>query len=148
MWPCSIEICHVRSECTVELSLVEDKKVIQAFPTNALEKPFTWCIRSWCMIGRSEEFDVAGCCHTSQAGAELAIVITDQIRWYLPVGSRFPKLLRGPGVGRGSCSADMHHSSGLEFDDEKSKEHMSSDLLLVRSASVPSDKEVVSGLIQ
>ena len=60
MWPCSIEIRHVRSECTVDLSLVEDQKVIQAFPTNAPEKSFTCCIRSWSMIGRSEEFDGAG----------------------------------------------------------------------------------------
>ena len=109
MWSCSIEIRHVRSECTVELSLVEDQKVVQAFPANAPEKPFTGCIRSWCMIGRSEEFDVASCCHTSKAGAELALVIADQIRWYLPVGSRFPKLLRYPGVGRESCRCDIDH---------------------------------------
>src|SRR5258707_4763248 len=111
MWSCSIEIRHVRSECTVELSLVEDQKVIQAFPTNAPENPFTCCIRSWRMIGRSEEFDVARCCHTSKAGAELAIVIADQIRWYLPVGSRFPKLLCYPDVGRESCRSDMDHPS-------------------------------------
>jgi len=102
----------------MELSLIEDQEVIQAFPTNAPEKPFTCCIGSRRMIGRSEEFDVASCCHTSKAGAELAIAIADQIRWYLPY----------PGVGRGSCHSYMNHPPRLELDDEKSKERMKKEI--------------------
>ena len=42
----------------LELLLTEDQEVIEAFATNAAEKPFTDCVRSWDLNRCSEEFDV------------------------------------------------------------------------------------------
>ena len=64
-------------------------------------------------------------------------MIADQIHWYLPVGSRFPKLLRYPGVGRASCSADMYHSPGLELDDEKGKERAKEEIGYLQEVTSP-----------
>jgi hypothetical protein len=54
MWSCPIEVRHIPIEHALELLLVEDQEVIQAFATNAAEKPFTDCVRSWGLIRCSE----------------------------------------------------------------------------------------------
>jgi hypothetical protein len=64
MWSCPIEVRHILIERTLQLLLVEDQEVIQAFATNAAEKPFTDGIRSRGVEGCSEQCDVGRCCHT------------------------------------------------------------------------------------
>jgi hypothetical protein len=64
MWSCLIEGGHTLIERTLELLLVEDQQVIQAFATNAAEKPFTDGVRSWGLIRCYEEFDGGRGCHT------------------------------------------------------------------------------------
>ncbi len=54
MWSCPIKVCHIPIEHALELLLVEDEQVIEAFATNAAEKPFTDCVRSWGLIRCSE----------------------------------------------------------------------------------------------
>ncbi len=62
--------------------------------------------------GCFEDLYGTGCSHTSEPRPKFALVITNEELRCLPIGSRFSKLLRHPGVGRGSCCANMHHSSG------------------------------------
>ncbi len=54
MWSCPIEVRHILIEHALELLLVEDQEVIEAFSTHAAEKPFTDCICTWGLIGCSE----------------------------------------------------------------------------------------------
>jgi hypothetical protein len=67
MGSCLIEVHHILIERTLELLLVDDQKVIQAFATNAAEKPFTNGVRLWGLIRCSEECDVGRGCHMSKA---------------------------------------------------------------------------------
>ena len=54
MWSCPMKVRHIPIEHALELLLVEDEQVIEAFATNAAEKPFTDCIRSWGLMRCSE----------------------------------------------------------------------------------------------
>jgi hypothetical protein len=67
MWSCPIEVGHILIEHTLELFLVEDQEVIEAFTTHTAEKAFTDGIGSWRLIRRSEECDVGNCCYMSKA---------------------------------------------------------------------------------
>ncbi len=89
---------------------------------HASQKAFADCIGSRSVIGGSEDFNSARCCDSSERGSKFVIVITQQILGGLPIGCGFPKLLRYPGIGRGSDDSYMDHSSRLEFDDEEGKE--------------------------
>jgi hypothetical protein len=64
---CPIEIRHILLEHMLELPFLEDQEVIQAFATNAAEKPLTGGIRSWSSVRCSEQLDSGRCCHTRKA---------------------------------------------------------------------------------
>jgi hypothetical protein len=67
MWSCPIEGGHRLIEHPLQLLLVEDQEVIQAFSTNAPEKPLTGGIRLWGLNGCSEQCDGGRCRHSSKA---------------------------------------------------------------------------------
>jgi hypothetical protein len=54
MWSCLIGVRHIPIEHALELLLVEDQEVIEAFATNAAQKPFADSVRSWGLIRGSE----------------------------------------------------------------------------------------------
>ena len=60
MRSCLIEVGHVRIEDAVELPLMEDHQVIQAFLTHTSQEAFTDGIGSGCMIRCFENLDAAG----------------------------------------------------------------------------------------
>ena len=80
--------------------LAEDQQVIQALSSNTSQETFTDRIGSWRMNGRCEDLDAARCCHSSETGPKLAIVITNEVFRRVSIGSRLPQLLCGPRVGR------------------------------------------------
>lgn len=91
-----IEVCHIHVEYTLELLLMEDQHVIKAFLSHAPQKAFTDGIGAFRAIGRFEKLDAARCRHTSETGAKLAIVITDQILWGLPIRCGFAERYARP----------------------------------------------------
>ena len=54
MWSCPIEVCYIPIDHALKLLLTEDQEVIEAFATNAAEKPLTDCVRSWSLNRCSE----------------------------------------------------------------------------------------------
>ena len=102
-----MKIVDVGTQDPMQLLLMEDQQVVQALSLNTAQKAFTDGIGSWRMRRRFEYVDTAGCCHTSETGPKLAIVLTDEILRRLSIRSRLPQLLRGPGVGRRSCHTDV-----------------------------------------
>ena len=86
----------------MELLLTEDQYVIQALSPHTPQKAFTNRIGSWRVIRRFQYLNTARCCHTSETGSKLAIVITNEIPRRLSIGSGLPQLLSGPRVGRRS----------------------------------------------
>jgi len=96
--------------------------VVQALSSNTAQKAFADRIGAWRMIRRFENLDAARCCHTSETGPKLAIIIANEILRRLSIRSRFPQLLCGPSVGRASRHTDMNDFPRLQFNEEKRKE--------------------------
>ena len=122
MRSCLVEVGDIGLEHALELLLLKDQQVVQAFLPHAPQKAFADGIGSWRVNRRLEKFDATGHRHARKAGPKLAIVITDQILGCLPIGGGFTQLLGHPGIGRRACHAYMDHLARLEFDDEEGKE--------------------------
>src|SRR6266566_7478227 len=93
MRSCLVEVGHIRIEHALELLLLKDQQVVEAFLPHTPHEAFTDGIGAWRMIGGFENLDATCPRHPSKARSEFAIVITDQIFRHLPIGSRFPELL-------------------------------------------------------
>src|SRR5215831_10432174 len=95
MGPCPIEVGDIAIEHALELFLMKDQQVVQAFLSYAPQKPLTDRIGSGSVIGGLEQLDATGPRHSLETGSILAVVITDQIFRPLPIRGRFSQLL-GP----------------------------------------------------
>src|SRR5258708_424407 len=100
MWSCPIEIPNVSTQDTIQLLLTDDQYMIQALSPDTSKETFTDRIGSWSVIGCFEDLYSTRCSYTSETRPKFAIVITNQILWYLPIRRSLSKLLRYPGVGR------------------------------------------------
>jgi len=96
MGSCLIEVGDIAIDHTLELLLVEDEEVVQAFLPHTSGEAFTDSIGSWGMNRRFEDLDRARFRYPSKARPELAIVITNQILRRLPIRGRFPKRYAPP----------------------------------------------------
>jgi hypothetical protein len=74
-----IEVLHIGLKDTIQLLLLEDEKMIEAFSSHAPQKPFTDGIGSRSMVGRFDHLNAAGCGHASETRSKLAITITNEI---------------------------------------------------------------------
>src|SRR5437660_12907432 len=97
------------SEQPLELPLMEDQQMVQAFLPHAPYRTLADSIGSWHASRRFEKLDATGRCHPEKTGSKLAVVITEQILGCLPIRRRFPELLRRPGIGRRASDADLDH---------------------------------------
>jgi hypothetical protein len=100
MWSRPVEILDVETQDTMELLLTEDQYVIQALSPHTQEKAFTNRIGSWRVIRRFQYLNTARCCHASETGSKLAIMIADELLRRMSIRSGLPQLLSGPRVGR------------------------------------------------
>jgi hypothetical protein len=124
MRSCLVEVHHIFIEDTLELPLMKDQQMIEAFLPHTPQEAFTDGIGSGCVIRRFEDLDRARFRHTSKARPKLPVVITNQILGCLPIRGRFSELLGHPGIGRRSSDPDMDHPSRLQFYDEGRKERV------------------------
>ena len=124
MRPGSVEVLHIGIDHPVEVLLMQDEQMIEAFTPHASEKSFTDGVGSWSVIRYGEHLDVTRLRNTGEVHPELAIMITDEIFRPLSIGGGSPQLLCGPRVGRMSCDADVDHLARVLFDDEESEERM------------------------
>jgi hypothetical protein len=76
MGSCLVEIRDVGSEDALELLLLQDEQVVQAFLPYTPHEPLTDGIRSWGMNRRFEKLDATCDRHASKTGSKLAVVIT------------------------------------------------------------------------
>jgi hypothetical protein len=125
MRPGMIEVEDIRVEYALELLLMQDEQIVEAFPPHTPEKAFTDGIGSRSMIWYCENLDVTRLGNPCEAHPELAIMITDEILRPLSKGGGLPQLLGDPSVGRiswKSVDADVDHLPRVQFDDEESEE--------------------------
>ena len=124
MGSCLVEIGHIGIVHALELPLMQDQQVVQAFLSDAPQIAFADGIGSWCMIRRFQYLDAAGSGHARERGPEFANVITNEIFRRSSIRSRLPQLLGGPGVGRRTCDTHMNDSPRLHIDNEEGKQRM------------------------
>ena len=107
MRSCLVEVGDIRIEHTLELLLLQDQQVIQAFLTNTPEEPLTDGIGSGSVNGGFEQLDATGRRYTSEARPKFGIVVSNQIFRRLSKRRGFSELLRDLGIGWRSGHADM-----------------------------------------
>ncbi len=89
MRPGSVEIVYIGVEHPVELLLLKDEQMIETLAPHAPQKALADGIGSGCVRRCVENLNRTRCGHTSETGPTFAIVITDQILRYLPIGRGF-----------------------------------------------------------
>jgi hypothetical protein len=94
-------------EKMIQLLLMQDQEVIQAFSSHTQEKAFTDGIRSWSSVRCSKDLDAAGCCHTGKMRAEFAIIVPHQVFGSFSIRSGLAQLLRYPEICRRSRHIHM-----------------------------------------
>jgi hypothetical protein len=119
MRPGSVEVVYISAQYPLELLLMQDEQVIETLASHTSKKAFTDGIRLRDVIGYFEHLDSTRLRNPFEAQPKLTVMITDEILRPFTIGGGFPKLLRGPGIGRISCDADVDHSARLQFDDEE-----------------------------
>jgi len=137
MWSGLVEVRDVHIEDALELPLMEDQQVVQAFLPHAPQEAFADGIGSWRMIRGFEHLNPTGGRHPSETGPKFTIVITNQILGCLPIGGSFSQVLGHPGIGRRSSDSDMDYPSGLEFDEEEGKERPKEEISHLQEVTRP-----------
>ncbi len=106
-----IKVQDIVIEKPLELLLMKDQIVIQAFSSHAPQKTLTDCIGLRGSIRRSKHLDATGGCHSGKIRPEFLVIIPDEVLGDLPIRSRFPQLLRHPEIRRRTCHIHMDHLS-------------------------------------
>src|SRR5215472_7754084 len=111
--------------------------MVEAFLPHTPQKAFAYGVGSWSMNRRFEQLDAIRRYHSVETGSILAVVITDQILWCLPIRRRFPQLLRHPGIGRRASDADMDDLACLELDNEEREEWLKEEINDLQEITCP-----------
>ena len=90
MWACLVEVPHIRIQNALELLLLQNQQVVQAFLSHTPQEALADRIGAWRMIRRFQYLDAAGCGHARETGSELGITITDEILRPSSISSRLP----------------------------------------------------------
>ncbi len=122
MRSCLVEVGHIGIEHALELLLLKDQRVVEAFLPHTPQESLTDRIGSGSVIRCFQYFYATGVCYSSETGSEFAIMIANEILRHLSIRSCLPQLLCSPSVGRRSCHAHVEHFPRLQFDDEEGKE--------------------------
>ena len=83
---CPVEVRHIPIEHALELLLVEDEQVVKACLSHTPGEAFADRIGAGSVRGCLKNLNRTRCRHTSETGAKFTPVLTDQIRWCLPIG--------------------------------------------------------------
>ncbi len=144
MRPCTIEVGDIPIEHALELLLVEDQEVVEAFLSDTPQEAFADRIGSGSVRGGVEKLNRTCCRHTSEARPKFAVVITNQILRSLPKRGGFSKLLCHPGIGRGASNSNMDHPSCLEFDEEECEERSKEEIRHLQEVAGPDIYRVIA----
>jgi hypothetical protein len=122
MGPGSVEVHHIGIQYALELLLLKNQQMVQAFLPYTPQEALADRIGAFRVNWRGEYLNPTRGRHASKARAKFVIVITNQVLWRLSIGSGFSELLRHPGIGRRARDAHVDHPSRPQFDEEEGKE--------------------------
>jgi hypothetical protein len=116
-----IEVRHICLEETIELLLMQDQEMIQAFSPHAPKKAFTDSIRSRSSVRCPKHFDATRGSYMRKTRPKFAVIIPNQIVWFCSIRSRLSQLLRNPGIGGRSGHIHVDDLARFQFDDKEGK---------------------------
>ena len=131
-------------EHTLELPLLNNQQMVEAFLPHTSQEAFADGVGSWCMNRRLEQLDATGPRHTREAGPKFGIVITNEIFRCLPIGGRFSELLGHPGIGRRACHAHVDHFARVQFDDKEGKDRSKEQIGDLQEVTRPDVRRVIA----
>jgi len=85
-----IEVRYVGIEDALELLLMKDQQMVQAFLPHTPQEALTDRIGSGSVLRSLEKLDGTRCRHPGKTWSKLAVVITQQILRCLPIRGGFP----------------------------------------------------------
>jgi len=128
MRPGSVEVVPIRVEHALELLLMQDEQMIEAFTPYTAEESLTDGIRARGVIRGFKNLNVTRLRNPSEANAKLVVVITDEVLRPHTKGGGFPKLLCSPGVSGISCHTDVDYFARVQFDDEEGEQRVEEEI--------------------
>ena len=90
MRSCLVEVRYIRIEDALELSIMKDQQMVEAFLPHTPQEALTDRIGSGSVIRSLENLDATCRRHPDETGSKLAVVITHQILRCLPIRGSFP----------------------------------------------------------
>src|SRR5438067_3211974 len=96
MRSCLVEVGYIGIEHALELLLLKDQQVIEAFLSDAPHEAFADGIGAFRIIRRFQYLDATGCGHARERGPEFALVSTNEIFRRLPRGGGFSQRYAPP----------------------------------------------------
>jgi hypothetical protein len=114
-----IEVDDIGLEEAVELLLMKDQEMIQAFSSHASQKSSQTAFARARSIRHSKHLDPTGSGHSRKNPPKFLVIIPDEICWGLSIRSRFSQLLCNPRVGWRSGHIYMDDLPRFQFDDEE-----------------------------
>jgi len=144
MRSCLVEVAHIRIEDALELPLMKDQQLIQAFLSGTPQEALADGIGSWGVIGRFEYLDATCRRHPSEAGPKFVIVITYQVLRCVSIWGGFSQLLRHPGIRRGARHAHVDHLARLQFDEEERKKRSKEEIGDLDEVTRPDVRRVIA----
>jgi hypothetical protein len=73
MRPCQVEVGHIRIQNALELLLLQDQQMVEAFLSYTPQETLTDGIGLGSMNRRFEQLDATGRCHSAETGSILAV---------------------------------------------------------------------------
>ena len=96
MRSCLVEVDHIGIERALELPLMQNQQVIEAFLPHAPGEALTDRIGLWPVIGGCENLDATGPRHSSEARPKFGIVLT--YFWMVRLHTRMPSFRSSPRI--------------------------------------------------
>jgi len=96
MRSCLVEVDHIGIEHALELPLMQNQQVIEAFLPHAPGEALTDRIGLWPVIGGCENLDATGPRHSSEARPKFGIVLT--YFWMVRLHTRMPSFRSSPRI--------------------------------------------------
>ncbi len=102
-----IEVGDIAIEHALELFLLNNQQMIQAFLSDAPQETLADGIGAFRVIRRFENLDTTCPRYPSKAESKFAVVIPNQVLWCLTIRGGFSQLLGYLGIGRRACHAHL-----------------------------------------
>jgi len=122
--------------------LSQDQEVVQAFSSQAPQKSFTYSVRFWCSVRRSQ--NVNACSDSVERWAVFAVVVPDQEMWSFSKWCGVAQLLSYPPICWVSGDAEVDDTAGAQLDDDEHEDGAEENVIGLKEVAGPDLTGVVA----